>query len=321
MIPTMRSVLAVAIAPRHAMAARTLAAAADAPRWVDQKKAQKQRRAELFEQSQQRHEQLKTRRVSSQRGEKRNEFRSWFIQKKVNDEYMERKARQAALDWNINVAVILERLNVVLPDEEEWEMEFEDLQNHLQQFGKDYPKGLFPSGSAAESKQNTTDLTRNDDILEYLKTFKGFTPAPRITEADTSGNVRTTDRKLKTNIFLTVQGDDSMWKLPTVSLKDNEILLDAAKRAIPETIGDQVEFWCPSNCPCAVEMNAFAPEQQQKEGRYGTKTFFMKVQYDEGAVKADGIKGTLDFAWLDRSEIVERIQEQKGDARFYKYLL
>ena len=108
--------------------------------------------------------------------------------------------------------------------------------------------------------------------------------------------------------------------LPTVALKDDEMLLDAAKRAIPETVGEDVEFWCPSNCPCAVEMIAFSPEQQQTEQFYGNKTFFMKVQYDEGKAKA-GNQGVLDFAWLDRSEIVERVQKQNGDGTFYKYML
>jgi large subunit ribosomal protein L46 len=292
-------------------------AAADAPRWVEQKKAQKQRRTELYEQTQQRKEQVKARRVSKPRGEKRNEFRSWFIQKKVNDEYMERKARQAGLGWKIHVAVIVERLNVVLPDQEEWEMEFEDLQNQLQQFGKDYPKGLFPS--AAEHSAQETHLTRNDDILEYLEKVKGFTPAPRITEADKSGDVRTTGRKLKTSIYLTVQ-EDSTWKFPTVALKDDEMLLDAAKRAIPEAVGEELEFWCPSNCPVAVEMMAFPTEQQQKEQQYGSKTFFIKVQFDEGKVKT-GTQKVTDFAWLDRSEIVERVEKQNGDGAFYKYLL
>ncbi len=302
------------------MARRTMIVrsfAADAPRWVEQKKAQKQRRTELFEQTQQRKEQVKARRISKPRGEKRNEFRSWFIQKKVNDEYMERKARQAGLGWKIHVAVIIERLNVVLPDQEEWEIEFEDLQNHLQQFGKDYPKGLFPS--AAEHHAQEINLTRNDDILEYLEKVKGFTPAPRITEADKNGDVRTTERKLKTSIYLTVQ-EDSTWKFPTVALEDNEMILDAAKRAIPEAVGEELEFWCPSNCPVAVEMIAFPPEQQQKEQQYGSKTFFIKVQYDEGNVKT-GTQKISDFAWLDRPEIVKRVEKQNGDGTFYKYLL
>ncbi|GAX23727.1 hypothetical protein FisN_12Hh304 [Fistulifera solaris] len=316
----MRSVIAAA--SRHTkLAQRPMLvrnfAATDAPRWVEQKKAQKQRRTELYEQTQQRKEQVKARRVSKPRGEKRNEFRSWFIQKKVNDEYMERKARQAGLGWKIHVAVIIERLNVVLPDQEEWEMEFEDLQNQLQQFGKDYPKGLFPS--APEHSAQETNLTRNDDILEYLEKVKGFTPAPRITEADKNGDVRTTDRKLKTSIYLTVQ-EDSIWKFPTVALKDDEMLLDAAKRAIPEAVGEELEFWCPSNCPVAVEMMAFSAEQQQKEQQYGNKTFFIKVQYDEGIVKL-GTQKVTDFAWLNRSEIIERVEKQNGDGAFYKYLL
>jgi hypothetical protein len=68
-------------------------------------------------------------------------------------------------------------------------------------------------------------------------------------------------------------------------------------------------------------MIPFVEEEQKSSGLYGTKTFFMKVQYDEGTVKELAID---DFAWLDRSEFVSYIKEKNGDdesSKFYHYLL
>jgi len=58
-------------------------------------------------------------------------------------------------------------------------------------------------------------------------------------------------------------------------------------------------------------------DEQKSTGSYGTKTFFMKVQYDDGTLNGD------DIAWLDRSEIVEQFRSESKDdeATFFRYLL
>jgi large subunit ribosomal protein L46 len=284
--------------------------------WAEKKQAAKERRRELYGAKQERNTRLQTRRQSP-RDDLRRAFRGWFIPRKVTDEYMERKARQAGLGWQIKVAVILERINVVLPDKEDWDIEYDNMRGHLLQFGPDYPKALFPSSKP--TLEGETAFGSEEDLFALLAK-KGFTPAPRETEADKSGNVRTTDRKLKTNVVLAVQENDQ-WQLPTVELLEDETFFEAAKRAIPEKVGEEVEFWCPSNCPCAVDMQAF-PEDQRKDGFYGTKTFFMKVQYDEGAVSEQSMT-VDDFAWLDRTEMEERGKAQQGDemSKFYRYML
>ena len=183
-----------------------------------QKKQAKERRRELYNAKVERQERLPTRR-SGPRDALRREFRSFFISKKVDEEYMERKARQAGLDWNIQVAVILERQNIVLPDKETWETEMDDLQTYLMQFGKQYPKGLF--GIEDYDKVTANLAMTEEELLALLP--EGFTPAPRETEADATGNVRTTDRKLKTSVYLTVQDSDTnKWMLPTVTLLPDE---------------------------------------------------------------------------------------------------
>jgi large subunit ribosomal protein L46 len=273
----------------------------------------------------------------------RKAFRKYFIQKKVDEEYMNRKARQQGLDWQINVAVLLERQCVVMPDKRPWEIEMEQLQMYLNQYGKTYPKALlggFDAAAFLESQKvtnstSTPPLTDEELLQQHLP--EGFVPAPRETPADASGNVRTTERKLKTSLYLTVQHQDddhNYWSFPTVSLQsagaastiateEGETLLDAGKRALATHIGPEVEYWTLSNCPCAVDMVALPTEDERQQlGYYGTKTFFMKFVHDEGQVSESSMK-VKDYAWLDRHEMTERVQSQQGDyvAKFYHYLL
>jgi hypothetical protein len=278
---------------------------------LEQKKQAKEIRRQRYDSHQERLARLRTRRRPD-RFQDRIAFRSFFIPEKVHNEYMNRKARQSNLDWQIDVAVILQRHNVVLPDLEEWEENFENLRDYMNQYGKEYPKQL-------RLEIGNNNPIKNEELLELLP--PGFTPAPRETEHDRSGNVRTTDRKLKTNIYLAVkQTADSTWKLPTVTLTADETLLDGAKRALKELAGSNIEFWCPSNCPVAVFMYQFSDDEKKSKKLYGRKTFVMKVSYDEGRVK----KGLVnDFAWLDREEFTERVKQDSGEkaSKFYHYIL
>ena len=160
---------------------------------------------------------------------------------------------------------------------------------------------------------------------------RGFEPAPRETEADLSGDFRTLDRSLKTRVYLTVKdsmlspdGDKELWHFPTVRVQDDEVLLDAAKRAIREKVGDGLDIWYPSNCPMAVDVQVFEKEEQSRfGGTFGIKKFFMVVQYDDGKVTSKDLVTASDFAWLEKSELVERIKEEQGEepSKLYYYLL
>ena len=283
----------------------------------EQKKAAKDRRRELFISRQERKQRLKVRRAGKPKDTKKIEFQAFYIEKKVRDEFLDRKSRQAKLAWKIRVAVLIERLNVILPDKEKWEIEYEELKMHLNRYGKQYPKEFVGADFDYDHERPMT----YEDLIASLP----FKPAPRETEADASGDVRTTDRKLKTSIYLTVQEQNNgLWQFPTVDIKGDETLLDAAKRAIPEQVGADIEFWCPSNCPWSVHLTPYTEDEQKQHQLYGTKTFFMKLQYDEGKVELDSkLKNIHDFAWLDRHEMVDRVKEQQGDhmSKFYYYML
>jgi large subunit ribosomal protein L46 len=285
----------------------------------DQKKAAKDRRRELFVARMERQERLKVRRSGRPKNEKKLEFQRFFIRKKVQDEVWDRRARQAGLDWKIRVAVLVERIPLVLDDKPEWELEYDKMKAHLNLYGKLYPKELV-----GEIDWEAVRPMTDDELLAQLP----FAPAPRETLADASGDVRTLQRRLKSKLYLTVQPEpDAPWQLPTVDVSDQESLLEAAKRAVPALVGDDLEFWCPSNAPWTVDLRAYSDAEKQtsdqdSQSYFGTKTFVIKVQYTLGDVDA-ATKAVHDFAWLDRHEITERVKQQEGEhaSQYYYYML
>lgn len=303
--------------PEHLVAERQ---ALEAMGYWERKKALKEKRRRVYQSQQERKARLKTRRAGRPRGQMQRAFRQYFIRKKVDDEYMNRKARQAGLGWQHKISTIVQRGNVVLPDKEDWEKEYELLRDYLGQFGKLYPEELTGKDQPDIKKFEDWRMT-DEELIAALP----FTPAPRETEADHSGDVRTTNRRLKDNVYLLVleegQGD-SKWQFPTVDLKEDESCLEAARRAVAEKVGTELEIWCPSSCPWTVDMARFDDEQQKASGMYGVKNFFMLVNYDDGHVDTEHL-GVEDFAWLNRGEIVERMKEQNGEtqSKFYHYML
>ena len=109
--------------------------------YFERKAASKQARVESYKHKMERAIRIKSRRDNSPRDVKKDEFRSWWDGRRAYEEQMNRKARQAGMDWTLQVATIVERLPVVMPDKEPFEIEFEDLQAYLKAHsGKEYPK-------------------------------------------------------------------------------------------------------------------------------------------------------------------------------------
>jgi len=297
----------------------------------ERKKAKKEQRRVQYHAQKERQARLATRRAGRNRGVMKRAFRTWFIRKKVDDEYHHRKAKQAGLDWRYQIAAIVQRINVVQPDKYEWEKEYEQLQAQLGVWGKVYPEEF-----AGKQKIEDHKILTDEELIALLP----FTPAPRETEADASGDVRTTNRKLTTFLYLTVQqqqqgaGENAnanatdRWQFPTVDLKmdEDETCWEAAKRCVAERVGPSVQIWAPSGCPWSVNVQPYAPEQQKETGLYGCKTFFILMNHEDGEVDPDTIPDATivkDYAWLDRSEMVERIREQDGEtmSKLYHYML
>lgn len=284
--------------------------------WDEKKKAAKEHRRFLYEKKMARQESLKTRRGPN-KGPKRKQFRDWFEPMRQAQLFQDREARRLNLPWKIRVATIIERLPVILPDKPKWQKDYIELRDYLNTFGKIYPKELgFQADDIAETMGHPTT---EEDLLALLP--EGFQPAPRETEADKTGDVKTLDRKLKTRVYLIIQ-EDSSWTFPTATVREDstETLLAAAKRALRQAVGSNMDILYLSNCPMAVDTIVYPKDK--RETYYGEKIFYIKAQRDDGDVDPEQLQ-SLDHAWLAREEIVDRVRQQNGDdaSKFYHHIL
>ena len=74
--------------------------------YFERKAATKQARVEAYKHKLERAIRIKSRRDNAPRDVKKNEFRSWWDGRKAYEEQMDRKARQAGMDWTVKVATI-----------------------------------------------------------------------------------------------------------------------------------------------------------------------------------------------------------------------
>ncbi|CAJ1960406.1 unnamed protein product [Cylindrotheca closterium] len=269
--------------------------------YFERKATLKQQRVQAFVDRLQKDDERKKRRDNSPKDVKKQEFREWWEKRRSYEDSLDRKARQAKKDWQIQVAVVLERIPVVLDDIADWEKDYDELKAYFAQFGKEYPKELVPPRKAPV-------LVTDEEVFAELP--PNFRPAPRETKADKSGESNTLDRKLKTRVFFMLDEGKGSWKFPQSSVEGEESLQETAKRIIDKQIGNDLDLYFPSSSPSAVLV------KKEEEGDYfGTKTFFVRVQHDEGNV-AKGLK----HGWLDRDEVVGAVEDEE-DSMFYRYLL
>lgn len=154
------------------------------------------------------------------------------------------------------------------------------------------------------------------DLKDLWKTeLSKFQPASRITEADKSNDIKSTERKLDDSLTLIMEqtiGNDKLFLLPQGKIQNNETLYDAAQRIIKELCGTEIETVIYGKAPCG-----FYKYEYPKEIRgdtVGAKVFFYRAVLKSGQVNAEN------FEWLDKTELLARIQQynnyQKSLSKF-----
>lgn len=105
-------------------------------------------------------------------------------------------------------------------------------------------------------------------------------------------------------------------------------MLDAAKRAVADSVGEDLKLWCPSNTPMAVNYRVYNSKSLSSdfcENYYGEKIFYFRVQWDSGDVSESALEknGEKEYGWLTRKEIVEKVEGERGvhQAKFFHYML
>jgi hypothetical protein len=144
--------------------------------YFDRKTEGKEGRIKAYQHKLQRRDQLKHRRKRSSSHNNNNSnhqhelllkptFRSWWDSRQAREEQWDRRARQAGLEWQIQVAVIVERLPVVLPDKHEYETDYEALRAYIQSHsGKVYPKEFVGETVSGNSDSRPVALTDEELI-------------------------------------------------------------------------------------------------------------------------------------------------------------
>ena len=178
--------------------------------------------------------------------------------------------------------MIVERLPVVTPAPEAWEVEYQSWSAERRaKFLRELPEDLVdPKGEFEE--------------LEDPEESK-FVPASRETEADVSGDTKTLHRRLDQFLFLVVQdAATKRWGFPReVNPEDGATTMRAtAKAAMDACVGDSIETFLVGNAPAG-----HWPEPNGAGGGGGTN-FYHRAQWLEGDLRLT--EKYSDFKWLTK---------------------
>lgn len=132
-----------------------------------QKKALKELRTQQYKERLARKDVVQRRRDGRPKKTRKKQFESWFNSKRRMESIANSHAKKIGLDWKIHVAVVLERLPVVLPDKPQWEADYDNLRAYLDQFGKDYPEALLGS-MEIESLEDLSDEALLGELVRGL---------------------------------------------------------------------------------------------------------------------------------------------------------
>ncbi|CAN8001275.1 unnamed protein product, partial [Ixodes hexagonus] len=225
---------------------------------------------------------------------------------------------RASSEWQLVSAVALERKPIITRDMNEFEkrylemlrtMEVEAslLSDHELQVKEDSKQK-----TSAEDGGGIKIQTANDIAEEWQKKANEFQPASRLTDADSRGDKRCTERLLSLPLLLVVNqrlGNSHRWILPQTVHSVGETLRQTAERALAEVCGSNLEAQFLGNAPAGCYKYRY-PAEFQKDGIVGAKVFFYKAQLKGGALSTDALRKlnrANDFEWLAYTELESRM--------------
>ena len=195
--------------------------------------------------------------------------------------------------------MIVERLPVVTPALEAWEVEYRSWSEERRaKFLQELPPELV------DPKGEFEELADPEDAR--------FVPASRETAADVSGDARTLDRRLDQFLFLVVRDAATKeWGFPRlVNPEDGATTMRATARAAMEAcVGDSVETFLVGNAPAGHWPEPGAPEN----GGKGGTNFYHRAQWLEGDLRLT--EKYSDFMWLTKVRRARCPRARKRTAR------
>ncbi|XP_046357802.2 39S ribosomal protein L46, mitochondrial-like [Haliotis rufescens] len=224
------------------------------------------------------------------------------------------EAGQSLKQWQLMSAVCVERPPVITQHKTKMEEKFGELLNKME-----FENSLLSSHELRHRNDVLREARRKEDDFEETEVeavtqtaldledmwemeAKQFTPADRVTDADKSGDKKSTDRKLAEKLVLLVKqkvGDKPLWVFPQGRWSEGESMRETAERVLGVHCGEELSAQFVGNAPCGVHTYVF---RSSPETDTGVKLFFFKAAYKTGGVRVD--QGNAeDFLWVTKREL------------------
>jgi large subunit ribosomal protein L46 len=231
----------------------------------------------------------------------------------------------------ISAYMLLSRPPTVLRSPTPFESAYHAYNSKLQQaLSSPFPRDLyFKKGSAAETKFLEEEQARKTaaaarGTVEDSKTSSSeqdeqaarvdessssdilYQTVSRRTKADEEGRTDTLERVLDRHLFLVVKGGDmgNSWTLPytKVDKMGTAILHKVAPHAVHSILGEELDIWMVTNLPVGVIPSHIDGSE---------RGYIMRGHILSGH-PTPSTKG-VEFAWLTREEIQDRIDEKQWE--------
>ncbi|XP_078165872.1 decoy [Carex rostrata] len=194
-------------------------------------------------------------------------------------------------------AVLFERLPVVVPKIDPVVYAFNEFSfQWRQQYRRKYPDEVLEKANKKE---------KTGFHIDYV-------PAPRITEADKTKDIKSLQRALDKRLYLLIYGsgygapdDKPVWHFPEKVYENEDTLRLCAESALKSVIGSLHNTYFVGNAPMA---HMVAEPKENIPSSQSFKRFFFKSQVI-GTNKFDISKKCKDYAWVTKEELLEYFPE------------
>lgn len=229
---------------------------------------------------------------------------------KVQTHPLDAVAVESKLPWELRVAALIERIPSITPDLHPIEIAYQMVQATVRQGQmKQYPEAFFQAeGFVEDGKAEDSDLAPSKQRKAKKGTLEAFEPAPRVTEADHKGDVRTTRRRLEDRLYLLVK-TSAGWELPQVVFKSEAGLREAAIGLVKQHVGPQLDLHWLGYAPSVALKVQYPQDLQKSSNAFGAKVFCFRTQYLGGNLALDKALYS-DYAWLARDEIEQYLPRE-----------
>lgn len=213
------------------------------------------------------------------------------------------------LNWNIRVAMVLERMPIITPDLEQFEIDYIKLEEELEErFGVDLPNEYYTDKEEDKAAEEAERLLRERlGIKDEKEQEMKREIMPRRSEADRTNNRRSLSRRMDLPLYMLVKKKGSTserpWTFPEGPYEANFAPRAVAYRVFQQQAGKDIDIELLGNAPIGHVERVF--EKKNPSDPHGEKLFFFRGLYMGGELElAPDIE---DYLWIAREELHEYV--------------